>query len=344
MDRRKFALSLPVAVLIGALAPPTAPAQEAPPTMFVMQSYTGAEWGLGAGADVAGDLFVVDGGQARLLVFDGSLTLLSTWGGRGTATGPLPNPVDVAVAPTGNVYVLGGAIVQRYSPSRTLLASFGQAQSGAGALVSARAIALDMFGDVYVADPGARLVQRYRADGTWVIDWPLPPQPYPGVPIGLDVDRSERVYVVDGVNLWVQVFSSAGARLNGWSVSGRMRSAGGAELDEFGGLYLADPAGQQIVKYRTDGTYLAAWPCGNLGGGGARTNDVVVGTFGRIYGVVSTTTGGRIEGFQYAATPATRSSWGALKGRYRGGDPPAGSPPRAASSPRRSATPGRPAR
>jgi hypothetical protein len=318
MKRQGWALSF--ALLAGVVAVPAAPADEAPPTFLGTTSIVATNFGLGGCADAAGDLFVVDGTRACIYVFDGGLGLMSIWGGYGTATGPLPDPVDVAITPTGFLYVLGSTGVQRYGPGQVFLGSFGQFGSGVGGIESGAAIALDPYGDVFVADAGARLVRRYRADGTWVAEWPLPSGPAAGVPVGVALDRSGHVYVLDAANLQVQVFSANGQWLDGWSVLGRMRSAGGVSVDEYAGLYLADPTGLRIVKYRTDGTFLSSWAC-NLGGGLSRVNDVVVGTRGRIYGVIGSPIDGHIEAFQYAATPATPVTWGAVKARYRGAPP-----------------------
>ncbi len=320
MNRQGWAWWWSLAVLVAGFPAGSVSADEAPPTFLGITSIVATNFGPGGGADVAGDLFVVDDTRSCVYIFGGSLSLLGIWGGYGTATGPFPNPVDVAIAPTGILYVLGSVSVERYGPSRVYLGSFGQYGSGAGGIQSGAAIALDQYGDVYVADSGARLVRRYRADGTWVTEWPLPPVTAAGVPVGLAVDRSEHVYVLDAANLWVQVFSTAGERLNGWSVLDRMKSAWGVAVDEYAGLYLADPAGLQIVKYRTDGTFLSSWAC-NLAGGLSRVDDVIVGTRGRIYAVISSPVNGHVEAFQYAATPATPSTWGAIKARYRGALP-----------------------
>jgi len=183
MKRQGWACSWQVALLAGVLVVPSALADEAPPTFIGSTNIVATNFGLGGCADVAGDLFVVDDTRACIYVFDGGLGLMRIWGGYGTATGPFPDPVDVAIAPTGAIYVLGSIGVQRYGPGQVFLGSFGQYGSGVGGIVSGTAIALDPYGDVYVADAGARLVRRYRADGTWVTEWPLPSVMAVGVPV-----------------------------------------------------------------------------------------------------------------------------------------------------------------
>jgi hypothetical protein len=77
------------------------------------------------------------------------------------------NPVDLAPAPGGDVYVLDGAAgtVSRYTPDGSLASAFGASGAGADQLANPQALAVGADGRIYVADTGNDRIQIFAPDG-----------------------------------------------------------------------------------------------------------------------------------------------------------------------------------
>ncbi len=124
------------------------------------------------------------------------------------------NPVDLAPAPGGNLWVLdgAGARVQRFDRDGTPLASFGSSGAGPQQLSGPQALAVAPDGRIYVADTGNDRIQVFSSDGTWLATIGSSgngPGQLSG-PRGIAVD-DDFVYVSDTGNDRIQVFTRSGA-------------------------------------------------------------------------------------------------------------------------------------
>jgi DNA-binding beta-propeller fold protein YncE len=84
---------------------------------------------------------------------------------------PFNRPTNLAVAPSGDLYVsdgYGNARVHRFSPSGKLLASWGEPGTGPGQFMLPHGIAVDRAGSVYVCDRESDRIQVFTADGRFV--------------------------------------------------------------------------------------------------------------------------------------------------------------------------------
>jgi hypothetical protein len=149
----------------------------------------------------------------------------------------LSDPVAVAVDSSSDVYVVDEAanVVDRFGPTGAPLA-FSASESyvqgakltgtptGPGDAVVAfdepRGVAVNddsgspSFGDVYVADSGAGVVDVFSATGAYLSQLTGTPSGAFAFPTGLTVDQSTgELYVSDSVNAVVDVFSATGAYL-----------------------------------------------------------------------------------------------------------------------------------
>ncbi len=87
---------------------------------------------------------------------------------------PFNLPTNVAVAPSGELYVAdgyGNARVHRFSADGLLLDSWGAPGDGPGQFHVPHGIAVDAEGTVYVADRENSRVQRFSPDGTFLDQW-----------------------------------------------------------------------------------------------------------------------------------------------------------------------------
>lgn len=140
--------------------------------------------------DSAGELYVVDSGNARVQRFSLLRGLLSTFGDAGGETELLNRPQGIAVDAVGNVYVAdaGRASILRYAPDGTFL---GVLATDIGEL---REIDIGPQGYLYAADgaesivrmidPQGRIVRRL-GEGQLSDPW------------GVAVDEGGRIYVSD---------------------------------------------------------------------------------------------------------------------------------------------------
>jgi tripartite motif-containing protein 71 len=129
--------------------------------------------------DGAGDVYVADTANDRIVELSPSGSVLTQWGSRGTGDGHFHSPVGVAVDAAGQVYVLDGENnrVEVFDASGHYLAKWGTRGADPGELSQPRAIAVDCSGDVYVADTNNNRVERFDpmfpagggclAAGTW---------------------------------------------------------------------------------------------------------------------------------------------------------------------------------
>ena len=112
------------------------------------------------------------------------------------------------------------------------------------------------------------------------------------IPLGITVDGSSNVYVIDKANNRVQKFSSGGAYISKWGSlgtgNGQFKEPYGVAADESGNIYVADTGNNRVSKFTSGGTFLQSWGSSGTGSGymsepvslAAGTNSVYVGDSG----------------------------------------------------------------
>lgn len=161
-------------------------------------------------------IYVVDTDRHRLVVFSTSGRLLSTIGKRGSGPGEFNYPLDVALDGAGNLYVLDSmnARVEVLDPQGHFLRSFGERGTASGSFQVAKSIAVSPTGQVYVTDTMANRMVIFDLKGDYLMT--LGGQAAftgghvsPGgflMPVGIDVDRNNTIWVVDSLNGMVHEF------------------------------------------------------------------------------------------------------------------------------------------
>jgi sugar lactone lactonase YvrE len=113
-----------------------------------------------------GLLYVVDGGNFRVQVYQPDGKFLRVFGGIGRQGGQFSRPKEVAIGPDGNVYVVDAAFgnFQIFNPEGQLLLSVGSRseRDGMAKYMLPAGIAIDGDGRVYMADQFFRKVDVYR--------------------------------------------------------------------------------------------------------------------------------------------------------------------------------------
>jgi len=185
----------------------------------------------GVAVDSADNVYVADSGNDRIQKFDSSGTFLDKWGSPGSGDGQFNSPRGVAVDSSGNVHVAESSNhrVQEFDSSGTFLRMWGWGVddgsnefqictsgcqggifgSGDGQFFSPRDVAVDLSGNVYVADSGNDRIQKFDSSGTFLTKWGTN-----GAGDGqfdntggVAVDFSGNVYVADFSNARIQKFT-----------------------------------------------------------------------------------------------------------------------------------------
>lgn len=220
-------------------------------------------------------VYCVDEGVHCIYVFTPTGELLQTIGAKGvaSATGydgrtiesitggpPFNRPTNLAVAPSGDLYVTdgyGNCKVHRFSATGDLIQSWGEPGTGPGQFYLPHGIRVASDGRVFVADRENDRLQIFSPGGQFLSEWTDVQRP-----TNVAIDRDGRVYVSE---LWwrigmqsmihgaitedlpgrVSVFDADGALLTRWG--GADRTAPGnfiaphdVTIDSHGDLYVAE--------------------------------------------------------------------------------------------------------
>lgn len=133
-----------------------------------------------------GRLYVVDGGNFRVVVFDRDGRYLQSFGSVGKQYGQFARPKEVAVDREGNVYVVDAAFgnFQIFSADGELLLFVGDRseRDGPARYMLPSGISVDEDGRVYVVDQWFRKIDVYRPAGLKPDAGYLARRPPPGTP------------------------------------------------------------------------------------------------------------------------------------------------------------------
>ncbi len=244
---------------------------------FAVQPHAG-----GLAVDSAGNVYVAHWNSNKLAAYSPSGKLLRQWGVKGTGDGQFRLPGSVALGPDGLLYVpdqgnsrvqkftLDGKFVGQWGTLGTEPGQFGGGQSPGGRFAGPQFVAFDRAGNVYTTDAALGRIQKFTPEGKFLALWGTktdepggfgpPPldkkgKPIMGGPIGICVDRKDRVWV-GATNNRVQQFTNQGKFLRAvggpGTEPGRFHLPHGLALDSHDCLYVADTMNWRIQKFATD--------------------------------------------------------------------------------------------
>ncbi|MBF0564722.1 MAG: SBBP repeat-containing protein [Nitrospirae bacterium] len=156
-------------------------------------------------------------------------------------------------------------------------------------------IAVDSYGNVYVADTGNNRIQKFTSNGKFIAKWGSYGRGDGQFqsPWGIAVDSYGNVYVVDTDNYRIQKFTTDGSFVTKWGSQGtgdgQFESSYGIAVDQSGNIYVADTFNNRIQKFTPDGKFITKW--GSRGSGNGQFNNpwgIAIDSSGNIYVVDST--------------------------------------------------------
>jgi DNA-binding beta-propeller fold protein YncE len=157
-----------------------------------------------------GRVFVADAGAHQVLVFGADGTLQRRLGARGEGPGQFNYPTNVALDPTGLLYVSDSLNfrVQQFDAQLRPVAAFGKKGDLPGYFAQPKGLATDSEGHVYVIDAQFENVQLFDRQGRVLMDFGEegagPGQFW--LPTAIFIDGHNRIWVADSYNRRVQVF------------------------------------------------------------------------------------------------------------------------------------------
>ncbi len=191
------------------------------------------------------------------------------------ALGPrLQNPAGIAFAPDGTRFIVDRKANRVFQQDVTgqIIRSFGGPGSQPGRFNDAWGIAVDEAQHIYVADTFNHRVQKFDADGNFLMTWGRPgatDQPGFGTdtqffgPRDIAFDRDGRLLVTDTGNKRVQVFDRDGNFITQFggpgSGEGQFDEPVGIAVDANGNIYVADTWNRRIQVFDPNYRFLRAW-------------------------------------------------------------------------------------
>ncbi|MBU0702061.1 SMP-30/gluconolactonase/LRE family protein, partial [bacterium] len=272
----------------------------------------------GVAVDPSGNVYVADTGNHRIQKFDSSEAFIATWGSKGTGTGQFGYPCGVTVDSSGNVYVAdtGNDRIQKFNPTGIFTAECEGYETNDGQyfypLSYPHGVAVDLSGNLYVADTKNDRIQKFNPSGDFITKWSNGTDDgqfhYPDE---VAVDSSGNVYVADTGNNRIQKFDSSGGFTTKWgcfgSGDGQFNYPRGVIVDSSDNLYVADIDNNRIQKFDSSGNFIIKW--GKYGTGDGQFDcpaEVAVDSFGNVY--VADYYNNRIQKFNSSGSFITK--WG----------------------------------
>jgi sugar lactone lactonase YvrE len=258
------------------------------------QYYARLNYPTGVALDSAGNLYVVDEGNAAIRKIDagGNVTTLAGNGTSGYVDGPgssaeFSAPIGIAVDSAGNLYVAdqGNQVIRKIDTAENVTTLAGQpgtlgSANGNGSAAQFKypcGMAIDSAGNLYVADQEnyairkidtAANVTTYAGNGTQgFANGPGSTAEFSYL-LGVAVDSAGNVYVPDGYNHLIRKIDTAqnvttlggqlgveGSGLGNGNVSAAyFGNPRGAAVDSAGNLYVMDVVNETIQEISTAGT------------------------------------------------------------------------------------------
>lgn len=151
---------------------------------------------------------------------------------------------------------------------RAAATTWGAQGSAPGLFNAPKGLAVDVAGNVYVADSQNHRIQVFDANGLFLREWGGQGSDVGrfSEPWGVAVSPEGEVAVADTWNHRIQIFDTEGNWLRSWGAFGEADARGAGTLlygprdvvyDAEGNLYVSDTGNKRVIKYDGEGTVLA---------------------------------------------------------------------------------------
>jgi DNA-binding beta-propeller fold protein YncE len=184
---------------------------------------------------------------------------LGEYGKTGKDGEPFNKPTDVAVAPTGEVFVsdgYGNRRVHMYSSDGRLLLSWGTQGDQPGQFALPHSVRIDKYGNVWVCDRENNRIQIFDANGNYLKEWNNLKRPDT-----LFFDSEADVVYIAELDFQVSIYTLDGELINQWGGGKKSNKPGefvgwphGIWADSHGDLYISEVNTEgRLQKFRRQG-------------------------------------------------------------------------------------------
>ncbi len=162
-------------------------------------------------------IYIADAATRKIVVTDIFGTFIRNIGESGDGDGQFNLPVSMALNSKGHLIVgdAFSASVQIFDASGRFLSKFGRRGDSPGDFQLIKSLAVDSSDNIYIVDGRAHNISIFNGQGELLLvlggfyasaeTGKLAPGGF-SVPIGIDIDSTDKIYVVDQMNTRVQVF------------------------------------------------------------------------------------------------------------------------------------------
>jgi outer membrane protein assembly factor BamB len=200
--------------------------------------------------DQAGNAYILDSGNYRVLKYGPDMTLLTEWGTKGSGDGQFQVATDLVIDSAGNVYVMDETLnrVQQFTANGDYLATISGPGDGEGQLSDPAALGIDAQDNLYL--PDASQIEVFASDGTFLRSFG---KGNLGFAVDIVVDAEGRAHVSDAEGNAIQIYDQDGVLIGTWGEFGRdegqVIGPGCLALDKEGNIYVIDYANGRIQKF-----------------------------------------------------------------------------------------------
>ena len=214
----------------------------------------------GITSDADGRLYVADGMNSTVTIFNRDGSVAASWGRKGAGDGEFNEPWGIAVAPDGSIFVADtwNHRIQKFTAQGQYVTQWGGHETGntPGKFYGPRDVAISPNGDVLVSDTGNKRIQVFDERGTFKRSFGTEGTGLGQFrePVGLAVDRQGRIYVADTWNQRIQVFDasflpSTQYEVQGWN-SQNVTNKPYLAIAPDGDVYASVPERRAVVQVR----------------------------------------------------------------------------------------------
>lgn len=162
-------------------------------------------------------IYLADAATRKIVVIDLRGGAVRSFGGSGDAEGQFNLPVAMALNSKGHLVVADAfsARIQTFDANGRYLAGFGKRGDAPGDFQLIKSVAVDSSDNIYVVDGRTHGISIFNEQGELLLvmggyyasgeTGKLAPGGF-AVPVGMDIDSTDKIYVVDQMNNRVQVF------------------------------------------------------------------------------------------------------------------------------------------
>jgi len=191
-------------------------------------------------------------------------------GRRSTAGNGFSQPIAVAAAPNGVLYVgnRAGVRITKLTMEEELIQEIGRGGEEDGQFVWLTSVVLDQDENIYAADEWLNRITVFDKEGNLVRTWGEAGEGEGQLngPSGIAFDADGNLIVVNSLDSRIQKFTPGGEYLSGFGVKGsapgELDMPWGITIDNHGDVYIADWNNHRVQKFSPDGEHLLTFGSG----------------------------------------------------------------------------------